>query len=163
MELQMTMRTSGGMGARGVVEGAAVDHDGVVLLAAADDELVHDADVGSDEVVLRALAEQGDLAEGHCGGSGGGGRWDSDSAGVEAPLVWGMTLGSLSCLPGRVADSGRVMGTPSAPRTANAVATSTEAEELRPAPSGTSPAMVKEKPPEMSKPRSRKTQRTPAG
>ena len=40
---------------------AAVDHDGVVLLSAATDELVHDAAVGADEGVFRALAEQGDL------------------------------------------------------------------------------------------------------
>ena len=51
-------------GREGVGEEAGVDHDGVVLLAAADDELVHDADVGADEGVLGALAEEGDLWRG---------------------------------------------------------------------------------------------------
>jgi hypothetical protein len=52
-------------GREGVFERAAIDHDGVVLRAAAGDELVHDADIGTDEDVLRALAEQGDLLERH--------------------------------------------------------------------------------------------------
>ncbi len=63
MVLQMTMRTDRRNGREGVLQPAAVDHDGVVLLAEAGDELVHDADVGADEGILCVLAEQGDLGQ----------------------------------------------------------------------------------------------------
>ena len=49
------------------------------------------------------------------------------------------------------------------PRTAIAVATSTEADELSPASSGTLPAIVSEKPLSMGTPCSRSAHSTPAG
>ena len=49
------------------------------------------------------------------------------------------------------------------PRTASAVATSTEADELSPASSGTLPAIVIEKPLSTGTPCSRSAHRTPAG
>ena len=39
-------------GREGVLQPAAVDHDGVVLLAETADELVHDAAVGADEAMF---------------------------------------------------------------------------------------------------------------
>src|ERR1039458_10359247 len=71
-------------GREGVFEGAAVDHDGVVLCSAAGDELVHDANVGSDEGVLGAAAEDSDFVEGHVvagGAEDGEGSGDFDGCG----------------------------------------------------------------------------------
>ncbi len=50
----------------GGFEGAADDHDGAIPRAAADNELVHDADVGADEGIFRAAAELGDLRKWQC-------------------------------------------------------------------------------------------------
>ena len=49
-----------GDGQMAIFEGAAVEHQGVVLLTGAGDELVHDAAAGAYEDVFRALAGERD-------------------------------------------------------------------------------------------------------
>ena len=64
MVLAMTSATSGGDGRELEAQIAAIEQQGVILLAVRGDELVHDSAVGAHELVLHPLAQAGPVLGG---------------------------------------------------------------------------------------------------